>query len=369
MGGKSNDCGLLWLIEELIGDEQHSSSSSSSRVETFMRRLLDSDPQRHYISTPAQSPPTSALFSIHHQYDQFSVTYDLTEWLVHYNKEFHAQRNALALLQSSRHEHVCAAFTRSAHMSSAAANLTSSSTTSTNLAATNTNDICTYNEHSSSSSSSSSQLLKRQASVRKMLTLSKRKTFAVNFKLQIDSLFDSIRRTQANFLVCFVAHLGAAAASSTPSQTDMDVDVAVLRAQLRAHQILAACRIYRQGFPDAIGYEHFARRFANTTTTTSNSHSFIPRVKSSHGYDIKVAATTITAEMRDHCVALLSAAPLELDASQYKCGSTQLFFKAGTLATLAQRVDKWRQLDTLVVKVQALARRHLAAQRFAKRKV
>ena len=108
--------------------------------------------------------------------------------------------------------------------------------------------------------------LKRQASVRKMLTLSKRKTFTINFKLQIDSLFDSMRRTKCNFTFCFISTTNDAnyvdqqqqqqqqqrnkysSVLTSPTEKAMEyLDVPLLRNQLKAYQILASCRMYRLG--------------------------------------------------------------------------------------------------------------------------
>ena len=101
--------------------------------------------------------------------------------------------------------------------------------------------------------------LKRQASVRKLLTLSKKKTFTVNFKLQVDSIFDSMRRTKCNFVFCVLpGGKESSTASSkilTRSSSNETIniepfEVPLVRSQLRAYQILPACRIYRQGMTD-----------------------------------------------------------------------------------------------------------------------
>ena len=109
--------------------------------------------------------------------------------------------------------------------------------------------------------------LKRQASVRKMLTLAKRKTFMVNFKLQLDSLFDSMRRTRCTFLYCLVPTESA----QQQQQQEPLLDIPLVRSQLKAYQILAACRIYRQGYPDSLSFVEFCRGFSICAASNTNN--------------------------------------------------------------------------------------------------
>jgi hypothetical protein len=102
-----------------------------------------------------------------------------------------------------------------------------------------------YFDSNSSNASASATSLKRQASVRKMLTLSKRKSFIINFKLQIDSVFDSIRKTKPNFVFCLLPEKRVADLEAREFLNE--INVPFLRSQLKAYQLLAACRIFRQG--------------------------------------------------------------------------------------------------------------------------
>lgn len=179
-----------------------------------------------------------------------------------------------------------------------------------------------------------------------MLTMSKRKTFSMNLKLQIDSIFDSLRKTRPHFLFCLLPSLSAA--SPTP-------DVALMRAQLKSYQLLAAARIYRQAYTEHMNYEEFERRFGMFLPATSDSVSLR-------------AASSLTSSNDVHkqgCVQILKA--LDLDASLWRLGSTQLFFKPGVLMRLDELRDE--RLKSLIVRMQALARRHLAQKNFDKKKV
>jgi myosin XVIII len=240
--GINNMCGLLWLIEEQMYAEQKSSK-------LFMRKLIESDPKQNFISTINNS--SSNNFTIYHQYGQFPVEYNVDTWLENFNKEFLTQRNALPILQDSKKDSIKNSFLNSAAMSSAAAAISHHGVTinssspfflsSSNLDSSNINSV-----------SNATSSLKRQASVRKMLTLSKRKTFTINFKLQIDSIFDSLRRTKCNFVFCFLPQQNTTGENSnnllsSVSQQQENLDVPLVRNQLKAYQILAASRIYRQG--------------------------------------------------------------------------------------------------------------------------
>jgi len=240
--GINNMCGLLWLIEEQMYAEQKSSK-------LFMRKLIESDPKQNFLSTINNS--SSNNFTIYHQYGQFPVEYNVDTWLENFNKEFLTQRNALPILQDSKKDSIKNSFLNSAAMSSAAAAISHHGVTINNSSPffLSSSNLDSSNMNSVSNATSS---LKRQASVRKMLTLSKRKTFTINFKLQIDSIFDSLRRTKCNFVFCFLPQQNTTGENSnnllnSVSEQQENLDVPLVRNQLKAYQILAASRIYRQG--------------------------------------------------------------------------------------------------------------------------
>ena len=235
------------------------------------------------------------------------------------------QRNALTLLQLSRKEMISNTFINSSAMSNAAATLSTAFSSAAAAAGGSTanSSQASYLVSSSGgalelSSSQTSSSLKRQASVRKMLTLSKRKSFIINFKLQIDSVFDSIRKTRPNFVFCLLPekHMNT-------KEFMEEINVPFLRSQLKAYQLLAACRIYRQGYPDFLNFEEFQRRFA----------MFLPA--ESHALN-----TLNTSDlMKQTCIQLIKS--FDLDSSYYKIGTTQvgkffvffLLICAGSLAS------------------------------------
>lgn len=121
------------------------SSNSSGIDPTFFKRLADSDPKHHFVTLPSSSSSSSSSsnqqhqFTIYHQFGQFAVDYNLTEWLAHYNKEYLTQRNALPLLQQSKRDYISQSFIASAAMSNAAAMLSAVNQSSSSSANGNGN--------------------------------------------------------------------------------------------------------------------------------------------------------------------------------------------------------------------------------------
>jgi myosin heavy subunit len=236
------NCGLLWLLEEQIFNNE------IKTAQQFLSKIAESDPRQNFLTLDKQSDS----FTIYHQFGQFPIEYNLNTWLENYNKEFVTQRNALTLLQLSRKEAISQTFINSSAMSNAAAalntafNNSNTPGSSVNVSAQNhlVASMSGYFE-SGSSNGASATSLKRQASVRKMLTLSKRKSFIINFKLQIDSVFDSIRKTKPNFVFCMLPDKDI---PNFDLREFLDeINVPFVRSQLKAYQLLAACRIFRQG--------------------------------------------------------------------------------------------------------------------------
>lgn len=222
-------CGLLGLLEEQISSEFKSSKQ-------FLRKLIDSDQKQNFLS--ANESDTN--FTIHHQFGLFPVEYNLDNWLELFCKDYPTHRNALTILHESKKEIILDCVKQSLALSNAAAAFNNNSISFSSISSNTNSD--SNQQHAASS-------LKRQASVRKMLTMSKRKSFKVNFKLQLDSIFDSMRRTKCNFVFCIlpVQNVQNQLNQQQSFMLSEKLDVPLLRSQLKAHQILAACRIYRQG--------------------------------------------------------------------------------------------------------------------------
>ena len=107
----TSSCGLLWLLEEQIGSETKSTT-------TFLKKLIESDVKRNFISIKNVDLTTSevanstsgATFVIHHQFGEFPVEYNLNQWLERYCKEYLMQSNVFALLNESKKDFITATF-------------------------------------------------------------------------------------------------------------------------------------------------------------------------------------------------------------------------------------------------------------------
>lgn len=135
-----------------------------------------------------------------------------------------------------------------------------------------------------------------------------------------------------------------------------------MRSQLKSYQLLAAARIYRQGYPEHINFEEFERRFAmfsppNNPFSASSQHEQLSLSTSSQQQAVDAH--------KQACVSILKA--IDLDGSLWRLGTTQVFFKAGVLTRLdEQRAER---VENVVVRLQAVARRYLAEKMFEKRRL
>jgi len=127
------------------------------------------------------------------------------------------------------------------------------------------------------------------------------------------------------------------------------LDVNLLRRQLKAYQVLAACRIYRQGYTDYLNLEDFERKFSMFLPAGTNEN----------------AQNDIADTHKKACINILSS--LELDSTLFKFGITQIFFKAGVLARLDEQREK--KLNSLIVRLQSKCRMYLAQRAIEKRRV
>ena len=67
-----------------------------------------------------------------------------------------------------------------------------------------------------------------------------------------DVLIETLRRARPRFVVCLVPK---------ESAEQEELDVALLRAQLRGSLVLPAARLHKQGFPDHLPLAEFRRQF------------------------------------------------------------------------------------------------------------
>ncbi|XP_040906951.1 unconventional myosin-XVIIIa isoform X2 [Toxotes jaculatrix] len=330
--------GLLWLMEEEAlqpgGSEEtllgrlfsyYGPAEGESKGHTF---LLKSEKDNHFL--------------LGHSHGTDWVEYDVCGWL-NYAKQNPASTNATSLLQDSQKKIISSLF-----MSRAGG--------------------ATVLSGSIAGLEGVSQLsLRRATSMRKTFTTGvaaiKKKSLCIQIKLQVDALLDMVRRSRIHFVHCILPKADALKAlsgslykggeceiqgeSGDPSL--MQLDVALLRAQLRGSKLLDALRIHRQGYPDHLVFSEFRRRF----------DVLAPHLTKKHGRNY------IVKDERRAVEELLES--LDLEKSSYHMGLSRLFFRAGTLAKLEEQRDE--QTKRNLTLFQAACRGYLARQAFKKRKI
>uniref|UniRef100_A0A3B5APC4 Unconventional myosin-XVIIIa-like n=1 Tax=Stegastes partitus TaxID=144197 RepID=A0A3B5APC4_9TELE len=330
--------GLLWLMEEEAlqpaGSEEtllgrlfsyYGPAEGESKGHTF---LLKSEKDNHFL--------------LGHGHGTDWVEYDVQGWL-NYAKQNPASTNAASLLQDSQKKIISSLF-----MSRAGG--------------------ATVLSGSIAGLEGVSQLsLRRATSMRKTFTTGvaaiKKKSLCIQIKLQVDALLDMVRRSRIHFVHCILPKADALKALSgslfkggeCEAQGEsgdpglMQLDVALLRAQIRGSKLLDALRIYRQGYPDHMVFSEFRRRF----------DVLAPHLTKKHGRNYIVKDEQRAVEE------LLES--LDLEKSSYHMGLSRLFFRAGTLAKLEEQRDE--QTKRNLTLFQAACRGYLARQAFKKRKI
>ncbi|XP_062409147.1 unconventional myosin-XVIIIa isoform X4 [Sardina pilchardus] len=334
--------GLLWLMEEEAvlpgGSEEtlldrlfsyYGSSEGDGKGNTL---LLKSDKPHHFL--------------LGHGHGTDWVEYNMQGWLCH-AKQNPASQNAATLLQDSQKKNISGLFM-------------------------GRSGGATVLSGSIAGLEGGSQLaLRRATSMRKTFTTGmaavKKKSLCIQIKLQVDALIDTVRRSRVHFVHCLLPKADALSADlkllGGPSPRGgeaephgescdtglMQLDVGLLRAQLRGSKLLDALRIYRQGYPDHLVFSEFRRRF----------DVLAPHLSKKHGRNF-----IVTDEKRAVQELLES---LELEKSSYHMGLSRVFFRAGVLAKLEEQRDiQTRRNITLF---QAACRGYLARQSFKKRKI
>ncbi|XP_074016650.1 unconventional myosin-XVIIIa [Numenius arquata] len=334
--------GLLWLLEEEALQPGGNEDSLLERLFSYYgpqeggkkghNPLLPSDKPRHFL--------------LGHSSGTNWVEYDATGWLNHV-KHNPASQNASVLLQESQKKVISSLFAgrggSALVLSGSVAGL-----------------------------EGGSQLaLRRATSMRKTFTTGvaavKKKSLCIQIKLQVDALIDSIKKSKLHFVHCFLPK--AAGGGGDPralpcrrvSGSDlelpaehceaglMQLDVPLLRAQLRGSRLLDALRMYRQGYPDHMVFAEFRRRF----------DVLAPHLTKKHGRNYIVVDEKRAVEE------LLES--LDLEKSSYHMGLSRVFFRAGSLARLEEQRDA--QTSRNITLFQAACRGFLARQQFKKRKI
>ncbi|XP_060799936.1 unconventional myosin-XVIIIa isoform X5 [Neoarius graeffei] len=321
--------GLLWLMEE-------EALQPGGSEETLLERLFS-----YYGPTEGEVKGPNLLlksekqyhFLLGHSHGTDWVEYDVLGWLCH-AKQNPASQNAVTLLQDSQKKNISGLFM-------------------------GRSGGATVLSGSIAGLEGGSQLaLRRATSMRKTFTTGmaavKKKSLCIQIKLQVDALIDTVRRSRVHFVHCLLPKAEALSGElrfhgESCDTGLMQLDVVLLRAQLRGSKLLDALRIYRQGYPDHMVFSEFRRRF----------DVLAPHLTKKHGRNY-----IVTDEKR--AVEELLAF-LELEKSSYHMGLSRVFFRAGVLAKLEEQRDL--QTRRNITLFQATCRGYLARQAFKKRKI
>ncbi|XP_077021481.1 unconventional myosin-XVIIIa isoform X2 [Tamandua tetradactyla] len=336
--------GLLWLLEE-------EALVPGATEDALLERLFSYyGPQEG--DKKGQSPLLRSSrphhFFLGHSHSTNWVEYNVSGWLS-YTKQNPATQNAPRLLQNSQKKIISHLFLGRAGgptvLSGSIAGL-----------------------------EGGSQLaLRRATSMRKTFTTGmaavKKKSLCIQIKLQVDALIDTIKKSKLHFVHCFlpvaegwVGEPRSTSSRRVSSSSELDLpsgdhceagllqlDVALLRAQLRGSRLLDAVRMYRQGYPDHMVFSEFRRRF----------DVLAPHLNKKHGRNY------IVVDERRAVEELLES--LDLEKSSCCMGLSRVFFRAGTLARLEEQRDE--QTSRNLTLFQAACRGYLARQHFKKRKI
>ncbi|XP_064879695.1 unconventional myosin-XVIIIa-like isoform X3 [Oncorhynchus nerka] len=323
--------GLLWLMEE-------EALQPGGSEDTLLGRLFS-----YYGPAEGESKGHTLLlkserlhhFLLGHSHGTDWVEYDARGWLSH-AKQNPISTNAGSLLQDSQKKNISGLF-----MSRGGG--------------------ATILSGSIAGLEGVSQLtLRRATSMRKTFTTGvaavKKKSLCIQIKLQVDALLDTVRRSRVHFVHCLLPNADALRAGRGELEAQgesgdsglMQLDVALLRSQLRGSKLLDALRIYRQGYPDHMVFSEFRRRF----------DVLAPHLTK------KLGRNYIVKDEKRAVEELLES--LDLEKSSYHMGLSRLFFRAGTLAKLEEQRDE--QTRRNITLFQAACSGYLARQAFKKRK-
>ncbi|XP_037403493.1 unconventional myosin-XVIIIa isoform X2 [Pygocentrus nattereri] len=323
--------GLLWLMEE-------EALQPGGSEDTLLERLFgyygpaEGESKGHTLLLKSERPQH---FLLGHSHETDWVEYDARGWL-NYAKQNPASQSAASLLQNSQKKNISALFI-------------------------GRSGSATVLSGSIAGLEGGSQLaLRRATSMRKTFTTGmaavKKKSLCIQIKLQVDAILDTVRRSRVHFVHCLLpladAPRGAGSPEAQSESCDpslMQLDVALLRAQLRGTKLLDALRIYRQGYPDHMVFSEFRRRF----------DVLAPHLTK------KLGRNYIVKDEKRAVEELLES--LDLEKSSYHMGLSRVFFRAGTLAKLEEQRDE--QTRRNITLFQAACRGYLSRQAFKKRKV
>ncbi|KAM8818198.1 unconventional myosin-XVIIIa isoform 7-T7 [Rhynchonycteris naso] len=336
--------GLLWLLEEEALVPGATEDALLERLFSYygphegdkkgQRPLLRSSKPRHFL--------------LGHSHGTNWVEYNVAGWLS-YAKQNPATQNAPRLLQDSQKKII------------------------SNLFLGRSGSATVLSGSIAGLEGGSQLALRRATSMRKTFTTGmaavKKKSLCIQIKLQVDALIDTIKKSKLHFVHCFLpvaegwaGEPRSASSRRVSSSSELDLppgdhcetgllqlDVPLLRAQLRGSRLLDAMRMYRQGYPDHMVFSEFRRRF----------DVLAPHLTKKHGRNY------IVVDERRAVEELLES--LDLEKSSCCMGLSRVFFRAGTLARLEEQRDEKTSRNLTLF--QAACRGYLARQHFKKKKI
>lgn len=320
-GQQGQSCGLLQLLDD---ECLYPGNTDQAFLDKLLHMAASVQPREHQSLLERGARPGE--FTVLHQMGSLPVTYCCRGWLKA-SRETPSFRQAPLLLQESQKELVSQLFSSARGM----------------LPPVGLGGSLTAETNSTSS-------LRRSSSIRRAQSVAgaKRRSLPLQVKHTTDSLLEVVRRTRLHFVHCLVpCEKSSTSTNDAGDGGEPRFDVDLVRSQLKGAQILDAVRVRKQGFPENLLYLEFRRRYsllASPDTRPVNGEPGDER-----------AATEVLLQQ------------LDLEASSYRLGLSQIFLRAGTLSLLeSQREEK---LAEGLIHLQAHLRGYLARKRFQQRKV
>ncbi|KAK6476370.1 unconventional myosin-XVIIIb-like [Huso huso] len=308
--------GLLWVLDEEVLTPGSSEAVVLERLCNYYQSQPSDDEMRR-CEQPLQC-------EISHQLGRDPVRYDLSGWFSRAKPNLSAL-NAGQILQESSLPMVRSLFApRSKVMS-----------------------VC---RSVGGLEGSSQQAMQRTGCVRKTfssgLASVRRRSQCALVKLQADALINLIKRSRAVYLHCL---LPCSELDGVDWKGPPVLEVAVMRTQLHAAQLLQAVQLYRTGYPDHMALSDFRHRF----------QALAPPIMKKYG------SVFIKTDERKSLFLLCSSHPALFLAVPVPL--LQVFLKRGVLSTLEQQREKL--VTHILVLLQAASRGHLARQHYRRMKV
>lgn len=177
----------------------------------------------------------------------------------------------------------------------------------------------------------------------------KKNSACMFLKMQMDSLLETLRRTNCRFVHCFLPDVNAGVADGRSPASKSAVpmlDVPLLRKQFRSSRVLPGIRMYRQGYPEFLPFSEFRRRF----------DILLPR--NERQQEPVLDEKQVVQKMIEF---------MELDSRSYRIGLSQIFFRSGCLAQLEDSRDE--KLNDCILEFQAHCRGFIGRKKLKQMRV